>query len=341
MNLRLPAEWEEQDAILMAWPHEKTDWRPRLAAARKTFADIMGHILAREKVVLIAPDLDALRRDLASFPVPRLRLILYETATDDTWTRDFGPIAAIQNGKPFLINFEFNGWGEKYPAYHDNRVTQVLHRRGLFRTPALIRPGLVLEGGSIDSDGKGALLTTERCLLNPNRNPYLSKTELEEKLAELMGIKKFLWLRHGYLAGDDTDGHVDILARFCSADTIAFSSCEDEGDEHFQELKRMAEELADFRTEDGRPYRLIPLPIPSARLDETGRRLAAGYANFLIINRAVLVPTYDDPKDAVALERLREAFPDREIIGIDCRELIRQGGSLHCATMHLPKGILG
>lgn len=340
MAVRLPAEWEEQDAVLLAWPHQGTDWRPRLTAAQQTCADIIRRILPFEKVLLIAPDLGRLRQEMEQFHIPRSGLFCLEIGTDDTWVRDFGPVTAFCDGRPFLIDFEFTGWGGKFPAYNDNRATEALSRCGLFTTRAVIRPGLVLEGGGIDSDGRGSLLTTERCLLHPNRNPYLGKTELEEKLATLLGIKRFLWLRHGYLAGDDTDGHVDILARFCSPDTIAFSSCEDEADEHFPELKKMAEELADFRTEEARPYRLVPLPIPAPRYDEDGRRLAAGYANFLIINRAVLVPAYDDPMDAVAVERLRDTFPDREIIGVDCRELIRQGGSLHCATMDLPKGVL-
>jgi agmatine deiminase len=340
MEIRLAAEWEEQDAVLLAWPHAETDWRPRLAAVQRSFADILRHILAFEKAVVIAPDLRALRQDLEGWSIPRRDLILHEIPTNDTWARDFGPVIPLHDGRPVVIDFQFNGWGGKFPATHDNRVTTALWQQGLFRVRSLIRPGLVLEGGSIDSDGQGTLLTTERCLLNPNRNPQLTRTELEGRLSGLLGVKRFLWLGRGFLAGDDTDSHVDILARFCSPTTIAYSSCNDEQDEHFRELNGMAEELAAFRSLQGEPYRLIPLPIPAPRCDDSGQRLAAGYANFLILNRAVLVPAYADPHDEIALHRLQEAFPKREVIPVDCRELIRQGGSLHCLTMQLPKGVL-
>ena len=340
MNIRLPAEWEEQDAVLLAWPHGETDWRYRLRAAQSTFLDIIRRILSFERVVVVAPDVDELRRKIMAAELPLARLVLCEVSTDDTWARDFGPITVFGDGRPLLVDFEFNGWGGKFAAEKDNQITQALHRQGIFLPHPLISPGLVFEGGSIDTDGEGTLLTTERCLLNPNRNPWLTKAALEERMNQLLGIGRFLWLRHGFLAGDDTDAHVDILARFCSPEVIAYSSCDNEKDEHFEELKRMEEELSAFRNPAGKPYRLIPLPIPAPRFDDSGRRLAACYANFLIINRAVLAPIYQDPRDEVALARLRECFPGREVIGIDCRELILQGGSLHCVTMQLPKGVL-
>ena len=190
-------------------------------------------------------------------------------------------------------------------------------------------------------DGSGTLLTTARCLLAPTRNPKLTQDGLEARLKELLGLDRILWLQHGHLTGDDTDSHIDTLARFCDARTIAYVACADPDDEHHAELKAMEEELRALRAADGRPYRLVPLPWPRARYDDDGRRLPATYANFLIINGAVLVPTYDDPADGPALARLRECFPGREIIGVDCLPLIYQYGSLHCVTMQLPEGVLG
>ncbi|MBN1141246.1 MAG: agmatine deiminase family protein [Deltaproteobacteria bacterium] len=340
MTTRLPAEWEQQDAVLLAWPHPGSDWAPRLAAVRRVFRELLRAILRHEKAVVVAPDPEEVRRELAAAGLSEDRLLLCEVPTDDTWARDFGPITVFHEGEPLLLDFEFNGWGGKFSAENDNRITEKLRRQGLFGRHPAMRPGLVLEGGSLDSDGRGTLLTTARCLLNPNRNPHLGPAELEARLSELLGVRRFFWLRHGFLAGDDTDAHVDILARFCSPEVIAFSSCDDERDEHCEELRRMETELAAFRTPAGRPYRLIPLPIPAPIHDENGRRLAASYANFLIVNGAVLVPVYQDPRDEIALTRLGEVFPERELIGIDCREPILQGGSLHCLTMQLPKGVL-
>jgi agmatine deiminase len=197
-----------------------------------------------------------------------------------------------------------------------------------------------LEGGSIESDGCGTLLTTSQCLLNPNRNPDLNSEQIEKELRDTLGCQRILWLHHGHLLGDDTDAHVDTLARLAPNDTILYVVCDDPRDEHYPALSRMAEELAAFRTEAGQPYRLLPLPWPAARFDDDGQRLPATYANFLIINGAVLVPTYDDPQDAQALITVGAAFPDREIIGIDCSAIILQHGSLHCLTMQLPQGVL-
>jgi agmatine deiminase len=204
----------------------------------------------------------------------------------------------------------------------------------------LERVSLVLEGGGIEVDGSGSLLATERCLLAPTRNPGLGRAALEERLGELFGLKRVLWLRHGALAGDDTDSHIDTLARFCDARTIAYAACDDPSDKHYDELGAMAEELRGFRAADGRPYQLVALPWPRAKRDAEGNRMPATYANFLIINGAVLVPTYRDPADRLALDCLGRCFPGREIIGIDCLALIQQHGSLHCVTMQLPEGVL-
>ena len=198
---------------------------------------------------------------------------------------------------------------------------------------------LLLEGGSIESDGKGTLLTTVECLSSVNRNEYLQNEELIANLKDVFGFERILWLQNGYLAGDDTDSHVDTLARFCSEDTIAYVQCTDESDEHFEELRAMEQELQAFRQADGKPYRLIPLPMADC-VEWEGERLPATYANFLIINGAVLLPYYDSPKDELAKAALQQAFPDREIIGINCLPLIKQHGSLHCVTMQYPERVV-
>jgi agmatine deiminase len=237
------------------------------------------------------------------------------------------------------MDFGFNGWGGKFPAALDNQVTRQVFRQGWFQNAGLKTVDLVLEGGSIETDGRGTLLSTAQCLLNPNRNPRLSQKEIESNLSSFLGLNRFLWLHQGFLAGDDTDAHVDILARFCSEEVIAYTACDDRSDLHFRPLQKMEAELQCFKTRSGESYRLVPLPLPRAQYDEKGTRLAANYANFLIINDAVLVPFYADENDSRILERLGEVFPGREMIGIDCRELIRQGGSLHCMTMQLPTGM--
>ncbi|MDR1610043.1 MAG: agmatine deiminase family protein, partial [Candidatus Symbiothrix sp.] len=198
---------------------------------------------------------------------------------------------------------------------------------------------VVLEGGSIESDGEGTLLTTSRCLLSKNRNEYKSKEEIAGYFQMIFGLKRILWLNKGYLAGDDTDSHIDTLARFCDSQTIAYVQCTDESDEHFKELSQMERELQKFKTPDGKPYRLIPLPMAEP-VYEDDERLPATYANFLIINGAVLMPGYNSPLDEIARLQLQQAFPDREIISIDCLPLIKQHGSLHCVTMQLPEGFL-
>ena len=236
------------------------------------------------------------------------------------------------------MDFKFNGWGEKFPAELDNQICRNLMQQGVFKGEYEDHLDFVLEGGSIESDGQGTILTTSQCLLAPHRNQPLTKAQIEARLLETLHAKRLLWLDHGYLAGDDTDCHIDTLARFCPDDTIAYVQCLDKSDEHFEELKQMETQLKEFRTMEGKPYRLIPLPMAKAIYDEDGIRLPATYANFLIINGAVLMPTYgDEDTDLQAKERLQEAFPKHDIIGIDCRILITQHGSLHCCTMQFPK----
>lgn len=339
MQIRLPAEWEEQDAVLLAWPHGATDWSGMLDEACRCFTAIAQAICRFEKILIVAPETAAVHNFLATTTIDLSQVRIVELPTNDTWARDFGPITVEVNGTPVMLDFGFNGWGLKFAANHDNQVTRRLKQAGLL-LPRLNTIGLILEGGSIESDGQGTILTTSQCLLSPNRNPQLNRGEIEEALHNLLGASRLLWLEHGWLAGDDTDAHIDTLARLCPDNSIAYVTCSDTTDEHYQELKLMEQELASFRTADNTPYRLLPLPWPSAQYDDSGERLPATYANYLVINGAVLVPTYNDPADSAALAMIGLAFPGREIIGIDCRTLIRQHGSLHCVTMQLPKGTL-
>ena len=339
--MRWPAEWEKQYGILLAWPHEKSDWAPRIHQVRRTFLEIACQISRYEKILVVAPEIEPVRAKLLAAGIPSERASVFAAPSNDTWARDFGPITVFENGQAVLLDFVFNGWGGKFQASLDNKITGQLSSQGCFTNAERRAKNMVLEGGSIETDGQGTLLTTAQCLLNPNRNPGLCRKDIENRLASHLGIDRFLWLEEGFLAGDDTDAHVDILARFCAEDTIAFTACDDKGDVHYQPLHRMEKELQNFRRRNDLPYRLVPLPIPRPQYNEKGERLAASYANFLIINEAVLVPLYADENDRTAMESLRQAFPGREVIGIDCRELIRQGGSLHCMTMQLPAGITG
>ncbi len=339
-RIRLPAEWEPQDGVMLTWPHAGTDWAPMLDTAVACFAAIVREIVKRERCLIVCRDAAEVRRAL---PDLYAELLICELETDDTWARDHGPISVFEDGCPCLLDFTFNGWGMKFAAARDNLITRELYRRGFFQPQVAYRNQLhrVLEGGAIESDGQGTLLTTATCLLSANRNDHYSKAELETFFKEAFGLDRILWLRHGYLAGDDTDSHIDTLARLCDARTIAYVQSDDPTDEHDDALRRMEEELRAFRTVDGHPYTLISLPMADPVHDpEDGHRLPATYANFLILNGAVLVPTYASPKDVLALERLDGAFPGREIVGIDCRPLIRQHGSLHCVTMHIPSGFL-
>ncbi|MDD2365029.1 MAG: agmatine deiminase family protein [Desulfuromonadaceae bacterium] len=340
MNPRLPAEWEIQDGVLIGWPHEGTDWACMLDDVLPVFAEIIRHITSFERVVLVAPKAEPVVNYLQKSGVDISKVTICEIPTNDTWARDFGPITVIYNNKPVLMDFGFNGWGLKFPADFDNVISKKLKQLGVF-LPNLNTIGLILEGGSIECDGLGTVLTTSECLLSPNRNPQLDKSEIEQALASLLGAKQVLWLNNGFLAGDDTDSHIDTLARICPDNTILYQACDNPVDEHFESLKLMERELQSFCAPDGSSYKLIPLPWPKARFNEQAHRLPATYANFLIINGAVLVPTYrDDENDKTAIAQIAKAFPGREIIGIDSLPLIEQHGSLHCVTMQLPQGVL-
>jgi agmatine deiminase len=340
MTRRLPAEWEDQDGVLLAWPHAGTDWAPGLSRVEAVFQELAARIAEAETLVVAAADPSGAERALRCARVRTDRVRLFPAPTNDTWARDFGPLAVEMDGRPRLLDFAFNGWGLKFAADRDNQVTRRLWKHGAFGATPLETVGLVLEGGSIESDGAGTILTTTACLLSPNRNPHLNRAGVEEALGRHLGAERVLWLEQGHLAGDDTDAHVDTLARLAPGDTILYVECDDRRDEHFASLTALADELRALRTRQGRPYRLVPLPWPRARFADDGQRLPATYANFLVINGAVLVPTYGDPGDQDALAAVAEGFPGRRVIGIDCSPLILQHGSLHCVTMQLPRGVL-
>ena len=325
---------------MLAWPHADSDWAELMHLVEPCVVDIATQISRFEPVLIVADQEARVQARLLVAGAEMERVHIVELPTNDTWARDFGPITVQADDEPQLLDFTFNGWGLKYAADRDNQVTRRLHTRGMLGALPLQTLGLVLEGGSIDSDGAGSILTTASCLLSPNRNPHLSQADIEDALKQHLGAERVLWLQHGHLAGDDTDGHIDTLARFVSPDTIVHMQCDDAEDEHFEELAAMRDELAGFTTASGEPYRLVALPWPEARLNRFGERLAPSYANFLMINDAVLVPVYGDEADAEALDVLSDCFPQRVIVAVPCSPLLEQGGSLHCMSMQLPEGVL-
>lgn len=339
---RLIAEWEPQDAVLLSWPHKGTDWDWILDDVTQLYEALATVICDYADLVIAAPaeELDNIRARLAAMDAPMEYIYLYPTPTNDTWARDFGPLTVETEEGMKLLDFQFNGWGNKFAHHLDNQITRNLFDQGAFAAATLEQQDWVLEGGSIETDGKGTLLTTASCLLNANRNPQLTQEQIEARLKAAFGVRKINWLHHGHLAGDDTDSHIDTLARLCPNNVIVYVACDDPTDEHYAELKQMEAELAGMTDADGEPYKLIPLPWPQAIYNDEGQRLPATYANFLILNEAVLVPIYECMTDEDALEQISQAFPGYDVLGIPCATLIEQGGSLHCITMQLPEGVL-
>ena len=306
LSRRMPAEWEPQSMVQLTWPHKDTDWAPILSEITAVYEEMAREIRKREPL-----------------------LIVDDILHNDTWARDHGFITVEEDSVLFLLDFCFNGWGEKFEATLDNQINRHLYEQGLVKGTYEDHLDFVLEGGSIESDGKGTIFTTKCCLMAPHRNQPLSQQEIEDKLKAYLGAERIVWLNHGSLIGDDTDGHIDTLVRICPNDTLLYIGW----DEQHPDLAEMEKELQALRTLDGRPYRLLKLPLPRPIYDGEDR-LPATYANYLVINGAVLVPTYNQPDlDTEAMRIIGEAFPDREIVGIDCRAVIKQHGSLHCCTM--------
>lgn len=331
----LPAEWERQAFLQLTFPHANSDWETMLDEVTVCFVEIISVAARLQPVVVVC---DEVARVKSHFKTTQ-NIHFVEVASNDTWARDHGGITVLSNNKPVIQDYIFNGWGNKFDARLDNQITQKLFDKGVFKNCNLETFDFVLEGGSIESDGNGTILTTSECLLEKNRNPQHSKAEIETKLQQNFGAKKVLWLDHGFLAGDDTDSHIDTLARYCDSNTIAYVACHNPDDEHFEALRQMKMQLQSFTNINGKPYRLIELPMPDACFDSEGNRLPATYANFTIVNGAVLVPVYGLPQDELALKILAGCFPNRQIIPVNCRVLIEQHGSLHCVTMNYPEPV--
>lgn len=339
----LPAEWAPQSGVQLTWPHSGTDWAPILPQVTECYIKMAMEIALREPLIIVAQNPDEtdsiLKEKLPAEALRRIRI--FQMPTDDTWARDHGFITLVSPQGPLLLDFQFNGWGKKFQAEKDNRICREMMEQNAVRGIYIDHLDFVLEGGSIESDGRGTILTTSQCLMAPNRNQPLSLADIENRLKEYLHAKHILWLNHGYLEGDDTDSHIDTLARLCPNDTIAYVQCTQTDDPHYEELRLMEEELETLRTEEGNPYRLIPLPMAAPAHDEDGLRLPATYANFLVINGAVLMPVYNHPElDELAHKQLQKAFPRHQIVDIDCRPLIIQHGSLHCCTMQFPLGVV-
>lgn len=335
MSRFFPAEWAPQRFVQLTWPHKDTDWADMLDEVSDCFRNIASAITRFEHLLIVAPDIEAVRNYISG-RVDMSRVVFAQLPSNDTWARDHGGITVFEDEERIILDFCFNGWGLKFPADKDNLITYRLHNAGILNDKLLNCRNFVFEGGSIESDGHGTLLTTTECLLSPNRNPTKSKDEIDIYLRDTFGVWQVLWLDHGFLQGDDTDSHIDTLARLCPNDTIVYVKSTNPNDIHHEALSRMEQQLKTFRTLTGKPYQLVPLPMAEPVYDD-GERLPATYANYLVINGAVLVPTYNTALDAVAIDTLKTVFPDRQIIGIDCRSLIRQHGSLHCVTMQYPQ----
>lgn len=337
---RFPAEWEKQSAVLIAWPHKTGDFSDRLESVEQSYSVIADTITQYQKLIIVCRD-DSHQQHIEALTSKHEAIEFIHAAVNDIWVRDTVFLSVEQDGAISHLNFLFNGWGEKYQHQNDNALNHKLLNAKPFKGKAYKDLDFILEGGSVESDGIDTLLTTKQCLLNPNRNKGLTQQEIEQQLLQQLGAKRVFWLDQENLTGDDTDAHIDTLARFCSAATIAYTSCDDAGDPHYTGLKYMERQLQDLRTQANDPYHLVPLPLPKPIYDEEGQQLPANYANFLIINHAVLVPAYGDPMDEIALKRLAECFPQHEIIPVPCRPLVHQYGSLHCMTMQFPEGIVG
>lgn len=318
-SYRLPAEWEPQSGIMLTWPHAETDWAPILNEITVTYEQMTSIISRYERVLIVGDN------------IPH----------NDTWARDHGFITLVDDqGGLQLIDFHFNGWGEKFPSELDNQVNRRLYDQGLVHGEYVSQMDFVLEGGAIESDGHGTIFTTTQCLLAPHRNQPMTQQQIDDRLKTVLGANRIVWIDHGRLTGDDTDGHIDTLVRLAPDDTLLYIGCEDPLDEQYEELHLMEEQLKELRTVDGCPYRLVKLPMPRP-IYYHGERLPATYANFLVVNNAVLVPTYaQGDLDEEAKRLIGGAFPGRDVVGIDCRTVIRQHGSLHCCTMQLPLGVL-
>lgn len=330
-------EWELKGRILLALPHADTDWNYILPEAVDQYRRLITAFVSHgEEVLLLVPDVEKAKASLADCPLHGVEFV--EMTTNDTWTRDYGPVTVVRNDRMRAIDFGFNGWGLKFAACHDNLVNLHLCDAGIMPKDMYRNcRSFILEGGSLETDGQGTLLTTSECLLSPNRNGDLTIDEIADKLKAELGVDHLLWLNHGGLEGDDTDSHIDTLCRLAPDNVIFFTGCRDVDDSHFEELLKMRAELTMLRNAEGEPFNLVELPLPDPIYDEEGCRLPATYANYLVTPRAIYMPTYRQPQnDLLACNTVKIAFPEHEVVGVDCCTLIRQHGSLHCSTMVVP-----
>ncbi len=338
------AEWEPVEGVMITLPAPHTDWDYIIDAAIEQYRSLAAAIASTGvKLIVLCSDKAMAAGWLGSLSTDE-NIYFIETEFNDTWIRDYGPLCIEkENGEMRAIDFGFNAWGLKFRADKDNTVNRRLAQNGVLQKVVYRNhTDFVLEGGSIESDGHGTILTTTRCLCSPNRNGFLSKEKVNAQLMRRLGADHVVWLDYGALIGDDTDSHIDTLARLAPNDTIIFTGCDDKEDPQYDELALMKRQLSTVRTADGNSFNLVELPMPDPVYDpDDFSRLPATYANYLIVNDFILMPTYDCPKkDLLASQTLKIAFPDHEIIGVDCRTLLRQHGSLHCATMQIPPGIL-
>lgn len=322
---------------MLVYPHEQSDWNDNLLKVRMLYHELIKKTIKFGKIILIIPENMNYKNELN---INNKNLICIKAKTNDTWIRDNGPIFIKENEIFTALNFKFNGWGNKFNYKLDNDLNNKIFSSNIFKKNVIKRDiNFVLEGGSIDNNGDGIILTTQNCLLNKNRNPQYSKEAIEGLFSEIFGQNKILWLKNGKLMGDHTDSHIDMLAKFVNKDTIIYVKSANPNYPYFNELKLMEEELMNFRDCNNKPFKLIPIPLPEIK-DLQGNYLPATYTNFLIFNSAVIVPIYNSKEDQQAMDIFESIFYNKEIIQIDCRVLISEGGAIHCATNNIPKGFL-
>ncbi|MEO8201378.1 MAG: agmatine deiminase family protein [Gemmatimonadota bacterium] len=339
LSFAMPPEWAPHRGTWLSWPHKEASWPGKFESIPGVFAELVGHLVLREEVHVNVADRDAeegVREVLRRRKVSTTQVFFHHHPTNDAWCRDHGPmfVQREKNGRPeqAIIDWGYNAWGGKYPPYDLDDV--IPSRVGQEFAIPVYHPGIIMEGGSIDLNGAGTLLTTEACLLNPNRNPELSREKIEQYLKDFLGVRHVLWLGEG-IVGDDTDGHVDDLTRFVDSTTVVTVVESDPADENYAPLADNLHRLRHMRDQSGQPLRVVTLPMPNPVFQD-GQRLPASYANFYIANGVVLLPTYRCPQDASARRILQDLWPDREVIGIDCTDLVWGLGALHCVTQQWP-----
>jgi agmatine/peptidylarginine deiminase len=337
MTRYFPAEWHPQQAVQLTWPHSKTDWNWIIEDIQSFYIQLINTITEFENVIISVPDPEVIESIQSQLKNNHFECHFFICSNNDTWARDHGPIGTYEDKKLVIEDFRFNGWGGKFDARLDNKITESLFQQQAYQAHYYETRNFILEGGSIESDGNGCLLTTRQCLMNTNRNASLNQDQIEAYLKDTLGCEKFLWLKHGDLIGDDTDAHIDTLARFAPNNQIIFQGCQNTDDDHYNDLNAMKEELTQLTNINGAPFSLVELPWPDAIFEgDTNQRLPATYANFLFINGAVLLPIYNVKQDTQAIKVMKAALPNHKIIPINCSVVVRQYGSLHCLTMQIP-----